>query len=170
MLSKQVPYTMAKQVSFDIFAKLLYALSDNFKLKPGHKHTHTHPPPSLSLSLNLLHYPNGLPKWQSVPRYISLYYYCYFYYYYYYYYYYYDSLHFHGLCSQTLSNSRSQSLTLCNTLSIPYSLAHALSRRYEMGDFHCLCLFSIYLGMLEFSTGRYDSFRHLRKVSHKFMG
>ena len=35
MLSKQVPYTMAKQVSFDIFAKLLYALSDNFKLKPG---------------------------------------------------------------------------------------------------------------------------------------
>jgi solute carrier family 25 phosphate transporter 3 len=33
MLAKQVPYTMSKQVSFDLFAALLYTLSKDAKLK-----------------------------------------------------------------------------------------------------------------------------------------
>ena len=33
MLSKQVPYTFGKQVSFDVFAKLLYQLYDRFQTK-----------------------------------------------------------------------------------------------------------------------------------------
>lgn len=33
MLSKQVPYTMGKQVSFDLFTKLFYGLIEKFDLK-----------------------------------------------------------------------------------------------------------------------------------------
>ena len=33
MLSKQVPYTMSKQVSFDIFATFFYNMAANMKLK-----------------------------------------------------------------------------------------------------------------------------------------
>lgn len=34
MLSKQIPYTMSKQVTFDIFAALLYSATSKLKVKP----------------------------------------------------------------------------------------------------------------------------------------
>jgi solute carrier family 25 (mitochondrial phosphate transporter), member 3 len=34
MLCKQVPYTMSKQVSFDLFAAMLYTLSEGLPMKP----------------------------------------------------------------------------------------------------------------------------------------